>query len=79
MPGTHNGLKSIIQNLSADDFIRVRVGVGKPNPGVDLVEYVIGYIPEKEKDELKQGIEKAKDAVITIIQQGVDKAMSLYN
>lgn len=78
-PGTHNGLKSIVQHLNADDFIRVRVGVGSPKAGEDLVEYVIGYISKEEKEELQKGVVKAKDAVLEIIKNGVDKSMNKFN
>lgn len=77
--GTHNGLKSVIHSLNSDDFIRVRVGVGKPQDGTDLVQYVIGYVSEEEKEKLRKGVEKAKDAVLTIVKQGIDKAMNIYN
>ena len=60
--GSHNGLKSVIHSLNSDDFLRVRVGVGKPLDGTDLVEYVIGYVSKEEKEKLKQGVDKAKDA-----------------
>lgn len=77
--GTHNGLKSVIKCLNAEDFIRVRVGVGAPIEGMDLVEYVIGFVPDVEKNILEKGIEKAKEAVIEIVKQGVDKSMNKYN
>ena len=78
-PGTHNGLKSIVSILNAEDFIRVRVGVGKPLNGSDLIEYVIGFIPEDERNTLDIGIEKAKRATLDIIKKGIDNAMNLYN
>ena len=78
-PGTHNGLKSVVHCLNSEDFIRVRVGIGMPEEGIDLVEHVIGFIPEEERKLLEEGINKAKDAVIEIVKQGVDKAMNMYN
>lgn len=77
--GTHNGLKSIVQCLNSEDFIRVRVGIGKPEKGQDLIEHVIGFVPEEERKKLDEGIEKAEEAVITILKQGVDKAMNQFN
>lgn len=78
-PGTHNGLKSLVKSLNSEEFLRVRVGIGKPEIGVDLVEHVIGYVPENEKEKLKQGVEKAKNAVNVIIEQGIERAMNMYN
>ena len=48
-PGTHNGMKSVVHYLTSEDFIRVRVGIGKPEPEIDLISHVIGNIPEEEK------------------------------
>ena len=78
-PGTHNGMKSVVQFLNSDEFPRVRVGIGMPNENTDLIEYVIGAIPDNEKEILEEGTEKAKKAVIEIIKNGIDKAMNLYN
>lgn len=78
-PGTHNGLKSVVHCLNADDFIRVRVGVGQPAQDIDLVEHVIGFVPDEEKAKLQEGVLKAKEAIIEIMENGVDRAMNKYN
>lgn len=78
-PGTHNGMKSVVHFLNSEEFPRVRIGIGMPNSDVDLIEHVIGTVPEEEWDVLSKGIEKAKEAVIEILKSGIDKAMNLYN
>lgn len=79
-PGSHNGMKSIVNILADDRFPRVRVGIGKPSDKeMDLVEYVIGAIPEEEKNGLEEGVEKAKDALVEILTNGIDSAMNKYN
>ena len=78
-PGTHNGLKSVVQNLNATDFIRVRVGIGMPQKGIDLTEHVIGYIDDIEYDKLQKGVEKGKNAIIEILKNGIDSSMNKYN
>ena len=78
-PGGHNGMKSIVNILADDKFPRVRVGIGKPAFEEDIINYVIGPIPEEEKDGLKKGIELAKDAIIEILKNGIDNAMNKYN
>ena len=78
-PGTHNGMKSVIQNIQITEFPRVRVGIGMPEHKNDLMNYVIGKIPEEEKEKLDKSTTIAKDAVIEIIKNGVDVAMNKFN
>lgn len=78
-PGSHNGMKSVVHFLNAEDFPRIRVGIGKPNDDEDRIEYVIGAIPEEEKAILEKGVEKAKDAVIELLKNGMDVAMNAFN
>ena len=77
--GTHNGMKSVIQNVNTSVFSRVRVGIGKPDENIDMINYVIGHVTKEEHTILEKGIEKAKEAVVEIIKNGVDKAMNEYN
>lgn len=78
-PGTHNGMKSVVDNLKTEEFSRVRIGIGMPDDKSDLIDYVIGYVPDEEKEILDKGCENAKDAVIEIIKSGIDIAMNKYN
>lgn len=57
--GAHNGMKSIIQNLQTTEFVRIRIGIGKPEYDQDKINYVIGKIPKEEQQILNKGIEKA--------------------
>lgn len=77
--GTHNGMKSIVNNLGETDFARVRVGIGKPDNKDDMINYVIGFVPEEDKLKLKEGIQIAKKAIIEILKNGIDIAMNKYN
>lgn len=58
-PGSHNGMKSIIENLQTTEFTRIRVGIGKPEYNQDKINYVIGKVPKEEQEILKQGTKKA--------------------
>ena len=78
-PGTHNGMKSVIQNVGTEDFTRIRIGIGKPTYKSDLINYVLGFIPEEEKEILDKSTTKGKDAIVEIIKNGVDIAMNKYN
>ena len=77
--GGHNGMKSIIQRLGTEEFPRIRVGIGRPEHNGDEINYVIGAIPEEEMPLLEEGTEKAKEAVIEILKNGIDSAMNKLN
>lgn len=78
--GGHNGLKSIIQMLGTEEFIRIRLGVGeKPRPDYDLAEWVLGKIPKDEKTAFDTALQKACLSVEEILASGVDNAMNKYN
>ncbi len=78
-PGTHNGMKSVVQRLNSEDFARVRVGIGTPEFKGDLINYVIGNTTDEEYEELRKGIKEAAKAVSSIIKDGIDIAMNTYN
>lgn len=77
--GSHNGMKSVIEELGTENFTRIRVGIGRPEFKDDMINYVLGSIPEDEVKALEEGEEKAKDAAIEIIKNGVDSAMNKFN
>ena len=77
--GSHNGMKSVVYNISTEEFARIRVGIGRPEHSSDMIDYVIGYIPENEAKVLDEGCDLAKDAVIEIVKNGVDSAMNKFN
>lgn len=77
--GTHNGMKSVVECLGSEKFPRVRVGIGMPEHKGDLINYVIGYVPEEEKEVLNKGCKVAKEAVIEILKDGIDNAMNKIN
>lgn len=78
-PGTHNGMKSVVYELNTQNFKRVRIGIGMPEDKENLVEYVIGAISDEDKEKLEKGTDLAKEAVVTIIKNGIDMAMNKFN
>ena len=78
-PGTHNGMKSVVSCLNTEEFMRIRVGIGMPEFKGDLINYVIGHVPEGEYNELQKGVDLASNAVDEILKSGVDIAMNKYN
>lgn len=77
--GTHNGMRSVLQNLNTEDFIRVRVGIGTPENKEDMINYVIGAIPKREKEILDESVKRASESVLEILQNGIDVAMNKFN
>lgn len=77
--GSHNGMKSVIAELQTEDFARIRVGIGQPKYKNDMVNYVIGSIPEEEIESLDKGTTKAAKSMIEILKNGIDIAMNKFN
>lgn len=78
--GGHNGLKSIIAHLGSENFIRIKVGVGKKLfADYDLADWVLGRFPKDKESDLKQALENAVDSIPYIVNNQIDKAMNLYN
>ena len=77
--GSHNGMKSVIHELQTTEFPRIRVGIGCPDDKSNLINYVIGAIPEEDKVLLDKGTTLAKEALIEIISNGIDCAMNKFN
>lgn len=77
--GGHNGMKSVVKHLSTEKFTRIRVGIGAPKNKEDSINYVIGAISKEDEENLDNATTLAKDAIIEIIKNGVDKAMNKYN
>lgn len=75
----HNGLRSITQHLKTQDYVRVRIGVGKPPSKEQGANHVLSRIPKAERDVLDIAIERAADAVESIVGSGADAAMASFN
>ncbi len=74
--GGHRGIESIINALSSKDFIRVKVGVGRGN---DPVNYVLSKLDKGKKPLVEKVINIARNAVISIMSEGLNKAMTEFN
>jgi len=75
----HNGLRSIKAHLHSGEFLRVRIGVGKPPSKERGADHVLSRVSKREREEMAVTIEQAADAVETILSDGVDAAMNRYN
>jgi PTH1 family peptidyl-tRNA hydrolase len=71
----HNGLRSITQHLRTQDYLRVRIGVGKPPSKERGAGHVLSRVPRTDRELLDVAVENAADAVEIIVADGVDAAM----
>jgi PTH1 family peptidyl-tRNA hydrolase len=75
----HNGLKSIVAHLHTQDFVRVRIGIGKPPGSRQGADHVLRRFSKAERKEIDVVLEEAADAVELIVAEGVDVAMNQVN
>ena len=76
---THNGMRNIVYLTGRDDFPRVRIGIGKPEPGRDLAAYVLGKYPPEARQAMFDAFLRAADAVQAIVTDGAEAAMARFN
>jgi len=77
--GGHNGLRSIIQELGSPDFVRVRLGVGRPGTKANVADYVLGDFQKGEKEEAAILIKEAADSLEEVVKVGPLLAMNRWN
>jgi PTH1 family peptidyl-tRNA hydrolase len=77
--GGHNGLRDLIAQLGSPDFIRIRVGVGRPTRG-EVADWVLSDFNSEERSiELPKMIDRAEEAITAILKDGVNAAMNAFN
>jgi PTH1 family peptidyl-tRNA hydrolase len=75
----HNGLRSIIGALGREDFVRFRIGVGKPPSAAVGARYVLGGFSSREKPVVERVVEGVTDALELALRSGLEPAMGAYN
>lgn len=77
--GGHNGLKSIMAHFSRD-FLRVRIGIGKPPSGKEGgANWVLGRFDKHERPLIDEAVQRAAEAVVAIVEDGAQVAMNRFN
>ncbi len=76
--GGHNGIKSLIQHVGSDDFIRIRIGIGRPTYG-DPADYVLNDFSPDQRPVVERAYAVAEEIVRCILTEGVRQAMNRYN
>ena len=77
--GGHNGIKSIIQHLGTQVFLRIKVGVGDKIPEMDLVNHVLGHFNKDDSEVMKESFIKAAEATVLMLGGDIERAMNIYN
>ena len=77
--GGHKGIKSVIEALGTAQFVRVKVGIGRPAPGQDAADYVLETVTKDEMEIIEPCLERAVDALEVLVHRGTEPAMNLFN
>jgi peptidyl-tRNA hydrolase, PTH1 family len=77
--GGHRGIISIMESLAGAPFTRVRVGIGRPPPSVDAVDYVLEPFTAIEASELPEQIARVAAAIEAVLKDGIERAMEIFN
>ena len=77
--GGHNGIRSIIEALGTLQFVRIKIGIGRPAPSQDSADYVLEPVTKDEMAVFEPCLERAVDALECVIHRGPDVAMNQFN
>ncbi|UVI30359.1 aminoacyl-tRNA hydrolase [Paenibacillus spongiae] len=77
--GGHNGIKSIIQHTGTQIFNRVRMGISRPEPGMNIADYVLSNFPKSEADKVASMVDQTCDAIEYALTHPFDQTMAKYN
>ena len=77
--GGHNGIKSVIEALDTQQFVRLKIGIGRPAPHQDPADYVLEPFTKEEVEGLNPCLDRAVDALECLIHRGVSVAMNQFN
>jgi PTH1 family peptidyl-tRNA hydrolase len=78
-PGTHNGMRSIVDEIGTTNFPRLRIGVGMPADGQNLADYVLSLPPPDERAVLDEALDRGVEAIETVARRGIGAAMNQFN
>ena len=75
----HNGLRSVTKSLGSKEYLRVRLGVGRPPGQQDPADYVLRDVPAGQREELRLQVEVAADAVESLVNRGLEATQNLFH
>jgi len=77
--GGHNGLLSIVECLGTTAFPRLRLGVGAPPEGEEMIDFVLGVFAPHEREAVSEMVGRATDALRVVLREGIESAMNEFN
>lgn len=77
--GGHNGLKDVDRALGTPDYVRVRIGVGRPPGRMPAKDHVLRRFPPKEREEIDVTLEHAADAIELLVREGLEATQNRYH
>ncbi len=77
--GGHNGLRSIIDCLGTNEFVRLRIGIMPEHPVANAKDFVLQPFAKSEREKVEEVLKTAADAIRSVIAGGIEKAMAKYN
>ncbi len=77
--GGHNGVRSLIVAWGSDEFVRIRIGIGRPQMDNDVSAYVLGRFDAEQEKQFSDVISTAEHAVKTVLVEGVSEAMNRFH
>jgi PTH1 family peptidyl-tRNA hydrolase len=77
--GGHNGIKSVVEALGTPEFVRIKIGIGRPAPRQDSADYVLELVTREERDVFEPCLERAVDALECLLHRGIEVAMNQFN
>ena len=75
----HNGIKSVIASLGTNEFPRIRIGIRPDHPVEDGARFVLAPFKRAQKQEVEETVARAAEAVESILAEGVEKSMTVFN
>ena len=78
-PGGHRGILDIIAALHTEEFLRVKLGIGRASAGMPPEKYVLSHFPAEEAENVAQVIERGAQAVVTLLAEGLSAAQNRFH
>jgi PTH1 family peptidyl-tRNA hydrolase len=76
--GGHQGIRSIIERMGGNSFLRLKVGIGRPPQGMDPADYVLDVFDRTEQSLLDQILSQAAGSLKVVLLEGLQKAMNQF-